>query len=185
MNLGPRRDRAGHPDGSANRRNCRWLTAWMSPTHGRAPWVRRIASARICHTCSTPPSCSPTRPCCAALPVTTAAPANGGVLRRQRSPAMARTVEASGPADRPMSGLVVTSDGHGVGPLPRIEVIKAAHAVPDAAGVMAAAQMLDAVATYPSKIWCSVSFPAVAPRCSRSRFRKLPCPTSRRSTVHC
>lgn len=57
MNLGPRRDRAGHPDGSANRRNGLWLTAWRSPTHGRAPWVRRIARARCCGTCSTPPSC--------------------------------------------------------------------------------------------------------------------------------
>jgi len=38
--------------------------------------------------------------------------------------AMAQAVEAHWPADRPLSGLVVTRYGHGVGPLPRIEVVE-------------------------------------------------------------
>ncbi len=59
--------------------------------------------------------------------------------------AMARAVEAHWPADRPLSGLVVTRYGHGVGPLARIEVIEAAHPVPDAASGAAAARILAAV----------------------------------------
>src|SRR5271166_1016783 len=59
--------------------------------------------------------------------------------------AMARAVEAHWPADRPLSGLVVTRYGHGVGPLARIEVVEASHPVPDAAGRAAAARILDLV----------------------------------------
>lgn len=59
--------------------------------------------------------------------------------------AMAAAVEAHWPADRPLSGLVVTRYGHGVGPLPRIEVVEASHPVPDAAGQAAAGRMLAAV----------------------------------------
>src|SRR5271166_4185638 len=59
--------------------------------------------------------------------------------------AMARAVEAHWPADRPLSGLVVTRYGHGVGPLARIEVVEASHPVPDAAGQAAAARILDLV----------------------------------------
>lgn len=55
------------------------------------------------------------------------------------SAAMARAVEAhwSGPLD----GLVVTRYGHGV-PCERIEIVEAAHPVPDAAGEAAAARLL-------------------------------------------
>ncbi|HEX9194498.1 MAG TPA: glycerate kinase [Azonexus sp.] len=55
------------------------------------------------------------------------------------SAAMARTVEEhwSGPLD----GLVVTRYGHGV-PCERIEIVEAAHPVPDAAGEAAAARIL-------------------------------------------
>src|SRR5208337_4179329 len=49
--------------------------------------------------------------------------------------AMARAVEAHWPPDRPLSGLVVTRYGHGVGPLACIEVVEASHPVPDAAGL--------------------------------------------------
>jgi len=59
--------------------------------------------------------------------------------------AMARAVEAHWPAARPLSGLVVTRYGHGVGPLARIEVVEASHPVPDAAGQAAAARILDLV----------------------------------------
>ena len=59
--------------------------------------------------------------------------------------AMAQAVEAHWPADRTLSGLVVTRYGHGVGPLERIEVVEAAHPVPDAAGQDAAARMLGLV----------------------------------------
>ncbi len=58
---------------------------------------------------------------------------------------MAQAVEAHWPQDRPLSGLVVTRYGHGVGPLPRIEVVEASHPVPDDAGQQAAARMLDMV----------------------------------------
>jgi glycerate 2-kinase len=59
--------------------------------------------------------------------------------------AMARAVEAHWPADRPLSGLVVTRYDHGVGSLARIEVVEASHPVPDAAGQAAAARILDLV----------------------------------------
>jgi glycerate 2-kinase len=59
--------------------------------------------------------------------------------------AMARAVDVHWPADRPLSGLVVTRYGQGVGPLARIEVVEASHPVPDAAGQAAAARILDLV----------------------------------------
>jgi glycerate 2-kinase len=58
---------------------------------------------------------------------------------------MARAVEAHWPDDKPLSGLVVTRYGHGVGPLKRIEVVEAAHPIPDAAGQKAASRILDLV----------------------------------------
>ena len=58
---------------------------------------------------------------------------------------MARAVEAHWPGDKPLSGLVVTRYGHGVGPLNRIEVVEAAHPIPDAAGQNAARRILDLV----------------------------------------
>lgn len=58
---------------------------------------------------------------------------------------MAAAVEAHWPADRPLSGVVVTRYGHGVGPLARIEVVEASHPVPDAAGQAAAGRLLAAV----------------------------------------
>ena len=59
--------------------------------------------------------------------------------------AMARAVDLNWPDDRPLSGLVVTRYGHGVGALRRIEVVEASHPVPDAAGQEAAARILDMV----------------------------------------
>ena len=60
--------------------------------------------------------------------------------------AMAHAVEALWPADAPLSGLVVTRYGH-IPPRPaglvqRIEVVEAAHPVPDAAGMDAAQRIL-------------------------------------------
>ena len=60
--------------------------------------------------------------------------------------AMAQALEALWPADAPLSGLVVTRYHH-VPPRPaglaqRIEVVEAAHPVPDAAGLAAAERML-------------------------------------------
>ena len=60
--------------------------------------------------------------------------------------AMAQAVEAHWPADAPLHGLVVTRYGH-VPPRPahlpqRIEVVEAAHPVPDTAGQVAAQRML-------------------------------------------
>ena len=59
--------------------------------------------------------------------------------------AMAQAVEAFWPIDAPLSGLVVTRYAH-IGPRPpglpqRIEVVEAAHPVPDAAGLQAAQRM--------------------------------------------
>ncbi len=59
--------------------------------------------------------------------------------------AMAAAVEAHWPADRPLSGLVVTRYGHGVGGLARIEVVEASHPVPDEAGQAAALRILELV----------------------------------------
>ena len=61
--------------------------------------------------------------------------------------AMAQAVEALWPAQSPLSGLVVTRYDH-VPPRPvglsaRIEVVEAAHPVPDAAGLAAAQRILD------------------------------------------
>src|SRR6202044_4249307 len=58
---------------------------------------------------------------------------------------MARAVEAHWPDEKPLSGLVVTRYGHGVGHLKRIEVVEAAHPIPDAAGQQAAQRILDLV----------------------------------------
>ena len=60
--------------------------------------------------------------------------------------AMAHAVEALWPPGAPLSGLVVTRYGHTpprpAGLAPRIEVVEAAHPVPDAAGLAAAQRML-------------------------------------------
>lgn len=60
--------------------------------------------------------------------------------------AMAQAVEALWPAQAPLSGLVVTRYGHTpprpAGLLARIEVVEAAHPVPDAAGLRAAERIL-------------------------------------------
>lgn len=60
--------------------------------------------------------------------------------------AMAQAVEAFWPPDAPLSGLVVTRYHHvpprPSGLAPRIEVVQAAHPVPDAAGLAAAQRML-------------------------------------------
>ena len=57
--------------------------------------------------------------------------------------AMAQAIEAHWPADRPLSGLVVTRNGHGVRRLARIEVVEAAHPMPDSAGQAVAARILN------------------------------------------
>ena len=62
--------------------------------------------------------------------------------------AMAQALEAAWPADAPLSGLVVTRYGHtparpAGAPAPRIEVLEAAHPVPDAAGLAAAQRILE------------------------------------------
>jgi hydroxypyruvate reductase len=58
---------------------------------------------------------------------------------------MARAVDRNWPADKPLSGLVVTRYGYGVGALERIEVVEASHPVPDAAGREAARRILESV----------------------------------------
>jgi glycerate 2-kinase len=58
------------------------------------------------------------------------------------SAAMARAVEENWPG--PLSGLVITRYGYAV-PCHRIEVVEAAHPVPDAAGMRAAQRMLELV----------------------------------------
>ncbi len=58
---------------------------------------------------------------------------------------MARAVDANWPADKPLSGLVVTRYGYGVGKLDRIDVVEASHPVPDEAGRRAAQRIFDMV----------------------------------------
>lgn len=58
------------------------------------------------------------------------------------SAAMARSLEKH--ADWPLSGLVVTRYGYAV-PCERVEIVEAAHPVPDAAGLAAARRILDLV----------------------------------------
>ena len=69
---------------------------------------------------------------------------------------MAAAVEAHWPG--PLEGLVVTRYGHGA-PCRRIEVIEAAHPVPDAAGQTAARRMLDTVSglTPDDLVLCLIS----------------------------
>ncbi len=57
---------------------------------------------------------------------------------------MARAVEQSWPASAPIEGLVVTRYAHGM-PTDHIQVIEAGHPVPDGAGELAAAQILERV----------------------------------------
>ena len=84
----------------------------------------------------------------AAVPAHLPAPPLGRTLvvgAGKAAASMARAVEAHWPADRPLSGLVVTRYGHGVGALARIEVVEASHPVPDAAGEAGAARILEIV----------------------------------------
>jgi len=69
---------------------------------------------------------------------------------------MARVVEARW--DGPLSGLVVTQYGHGV-PCRQIEIVEAAHPVPDAAGVVAAQRILETVSglTADDLVICLIS----------------------------
>lgn len=98
------------------------------------PLLRRMLDAAIA---STQPSlCLPSH-----LP----SPAAGRLVvigAGKASAAMARAVEANWPG--PLSGMVVTRDGHAV-PCTRIEVVEASHPVPDARGEAAARRMLDRV----------------------------------------
>ena len=77
--------------------------------------------------------------------------------------AMAQAVEAAWPAERPLSGLVVTRYGHTpprpVGLLERIEVVEAAHPVPDLAGQAAAERIMASVAnlTADDLVLCLIS----------------------------
>lgn len=76
---------------------------------------------------------------------------------------MAQALEALWPADAPLSGLVVTRYGHAPprpsGLAQRIEVVEAAHPVPDAAGMAAAQRMLELTAglTADDLVLCLVS----------------------------
>ena len=58
---------------------------------------------------------------------------------------MARAVEATW--DGPLKGLVVTRDGHAA-PCSWIEIVEAAHPVPDARGAAAAKRMLELVLAF-------------------------------------
>lgn len=72
------------------------------------------------------------------------------------SAAMAQAVEQHWPGE--LSGLVVTRYGYGV-PCQRIEIVEAAHPVPDAAGLAAAQRILDRVAglTADDTVLCLIS----------------------------
>ena len=86
---------------------------------------------------------------------------------------------------RGLAGLVVTRYGHGV-PCGKIEVVEAAHPVPDAAGRRAAApHARDGEGARPRTTSSSASSPAAAPPCSPRRRTASRSRTSRRSTARC
>jgi len=58
---------------------------------------------------------------------------------------MAKAVDEAWPKSAPLEGVVVTRYGYGAGALSRIEVIEAAHPVPDTAGLAAGTRILQAV----------------------------------------
>ena len=81
---------------------------------------------------------------------------------------MAAALEAAWPG--PLEGLVVTRYGHGA-PTQAIEVVEAAHPMPDAAGAAAAARILERVRALAPTTSCCASSPAAARRCWRCRPR--------------
>ena len=93
---------------------------------------------RCCAACSTPPSPRAARAAACRRTCPAAEPAAAGTLvigAGKASAAMARAVEDHWPG--PLSGLVVTRYGYGA-PCARIEIVEAAHPVPDEAGLRAA-----------------------------------------------
>lgn len=114
------------------------MSAAIPPTHAAHPaqsLLRRLFDAAIA-------SAQPSRCIPAHLP--TSAPRGRVIVigAGKASAAMARAVEDHWPG--PLSGLVVTRYGYGV-PCQRIEIVEAAHPVPDAAGLAAARRLLDQV----------------------------------------
>lgn len=95
--------------------------------------------------------------------------------------AMARAVEDHWPVSdgRPLKGLVVTRYGHAV-PCRHIEVVEAAHPVPDQAGLDAAARILETVEGLGPTTCCFASSQAVAPHFYRCRRPASPWRRSRR-----
>jgi hydroxypyruvate reductase len=103
--------------------------------------------------------------------------------------AMAAAVDASWPREAPLSGLVVTRYDH-VPPAyraapGRIEVVEAAHPVPDEAGRAAAARIAALARASRPTTSCCASSPAAARRCSTMPRRASRWRTSRRSTRRC
>lgn len=74
------------------------------------------------------------------------------------SAAMARALEDHWPGPEPLSGLIVTRYGYAV-PCQRIEIVEAAHPVPDAAGLAAAERILAMVGnlTADDTVLCLIS----------------------------
>ena len=106
----------------------------LEPANAERVLLRRMFDAAIA--AAQPARCVP-----AALP----APPTGRLIvigAGKASAEMARAVERHWPG--PLSGLVVTRYGYAV-PCERIEIVEAAHPVPDAAGLRAARRMLDRV----------------------------------------
>ena len=99
---------------------------------GSACLSSETAPRACCAACSTPRSPPPIRRWC--VPPHLPPPPKGRTVvvgAGKAAAAMARAVEDHWPG--PLGGLVVTRYGHGV-PAERIEVVEAAHPVPDAAG---------------------------------------------------
>lgn len=113
---------------------------------GRAdptPWLRRLfaAAVRATHPTNCLPSHLPELPAGRTLVV------GAG----KAAAAMAQTVESHWP-DTP-AGLVVTRYGHSAS-CRHIEVLEAAHPVPDQLGEQAARRMLVAVEASTGRTWC-------------------------------
>lgn len=96
------------------------------------------------------------------------------------SAAMARAFEDAWPG--PLAG-VVTRYGYAV-PCQRIEILEAAHPVPDEAGLRASRRILDTVSRLTADDTVVARSRAEVPRCLVCRSRAFRWPTSRPSTVN-
>ena len=124
-------------------------------------WCARWSSWPISRSASRPEPCTAPTPCCAACSTPWSPPPSRSAAWPRTCPRRTRCAaprhrhrrrqglggDGPGgriPLGRPLTGLVVTRHGYAA-PCARIEIVEAAHPVPDEAGLRAARRMLDLV----------------------------------------